>query len=473
MVIGSLRDREKLPAGSAKTVKVIPPAMPMTHLPIEGQRRSSSIRDKSGRVLPTSPLAAGILRQQSVATPTGSFVHRTVIPHAGSSSTAASSGLDHSEGGGGGHSSDSDASRYVSPLGAKAKPRLTRQIAFQEEVAGAGAGGGGGQQCGSSGSNKCVSFNTANVVVLPNKEEQRNYCPLHSPRLLQGVWESSIEEDYEEIDDPVDDVAKVSKSHNKAKEPKKSYIGNEELLAAVASIYNNRDKNRLGLAGFIPRKLSTISSRSCSVNPDNDGAADPANGNEIVNQVDQLPSSVSQEVTPSTQHFSDSVTKPTTSQETNVKSSKELLNVIGYSGATASNASQSMTGVKETKTVAERHQLSKSDHDLYHKYQPKSCRPSIGSIVRFIVTPETSTLTSVRTATLQPRKPTRASTSEISSSSIQVAESSFGGTDIHPSRQPDDRHLVIQSPESRELEGSVKGNQKQLDNTSELDPLMQ
>lgn len=374
--VGSLRENKAAAGSAAKSVKVM--ASPMTHLPIEGQRRSSSIRDKGGRALPTSPLAAGILRQQSVATPTGSFVQRTVIPHTVVSSSVGSDQV------------ESGQSVDCHPLGAKCKPRLTRQIAFQEEGV-----------CPAA-HNKSVSFNTAaSSVLLANKEEQRNYCPLHSPRLLQGVWESSIEEDFEEIDDPLASQQKATvldKSQDKPsiaskEQKKKSYIGNEELLAAVASIYNNRDKNRLGLSGFIPRKLSTISSRSCSVNPDNETGATEEDDND--GHVLCHPEPLSPE--------------PTTSQE-----------------------SGQITPAITNKDGGAERQLSKSDHDLYQREkQAKIGRKSIGSIVRLIVTPET---------TVAPSSPV--------------------------CQQP--CHL-IQSPESRELEGSAvavagptdQANQKQ------------
>lgn len=430
--------------------------------PIEGQRRSSSIRDKSGRNLPTSPLAAGILRQQSVATPTGNFVHRTVIPHV-TSSVAGACMMDssyHSDG-----ASDSDV-RHSNPLavGAKCKPRLTRQIAVQDDVA-------GNLQCPPSVYNKCVSFNTANVMVLPNKDDQRNYCPLHSPRSLQGVWESSIEEDYEELNYEVADEQPKKKSSN---------IDKDKIFSAVASIYTNRDKNRLGLSGFIPRKLSTISSRSCSINPDNEAGTDEY---EIIDELQQQqpgggggghshqgnvressaeasalvmnhPQSVSSTVNSSSQEPSGA---SSSSRSQAFKSSNELLNVYGT----------------KRRNVKKETELSKSDHDLYHKsQQPKSSRKSIGSIVRLIVTPETASSSGSGSAILS-------RTGRDNSHSSSIEETRFGAAApadmvlLHPS--PD--HLcAIQStssPESQELEGSSvihtkKGNQKELDSSSNL-----
>ena len=307
---GSLKEREKLT--SAKAAKALPPNAPMAYLPpIDGQRRSSSIREKSGRTLPTSPLAAGILRQQSVATPTGNFVHRTVIPQITSSACEPATSSSQAE------------------SGAKSKPRLTRQIAVQED--------GMNSQCPPSNS-KCVSFSTG--TAEPGKEDGRNYCPLHSPRLLQGVWESSIEEDYEE-DEPVEEKKPSSKKFDK-----------DSILAAVASIYSNRDKNRLGLSGFIPRKLSTISSRSCSVNPDNE---------------EEQPAPV-----------------PVSEESQKCSSSNELLNVIAAG---------------DGKVKAER-QLSKSDNDLYlHKSFFATPDKSIGSIVRLTVTPHETNLPRSSSAT--------------------------------------------------------------------------
>ena len=452
-VAGSLRDREKLPSGLAKTgAKALPPMNSVP--PIEGQRRSSSIRDKSGRNLPTSPLAAGILRQQSVATPTGNFVHRTVIPHV-TSSVAGACMMDpstsyHSDG----VSSDSigEMSRHSNPLavgGAKFKPRLTRQIAVQDDVS-------GNLQCPPSVYNKCVSFNTANVMVLPNKDDQRNYCPLHSPRSLQGVWESSIEEDYEEMNYEVAAAAA-------AEEPKKkSNIDKDKIFSVVASIYTNRDKNRLGLSGFIPRKLSTISSRSCSINPDNEAGTDEY---EIVNESQQ---SIHSQVNGREAAASALMNQPQSVSSVNsspepanktFKTSNELLNVYG---------------AKRRHNVKKETELSKSDNDLYHKsQQPKSSRKSIGSIVRLIVTPETGSSSGNSGTNLS-----RAG--DNNPSSIEVAETRFGAADmvLHPS--PDFSDVIQSSPESQELEGSVinKGNQKELEDDDvsheeELDPLMQ
>jgi hypothetical protein len=433
---GSLRDREKLPSGLAKTgAKAMTPMIYVP--PIEGQRRSSSMRDKSGRNLPTSPLAAGILRQQSVATPTGNFVHRTVIPHV-TSSVAGACMMDpttsyHSDG-----ASDSEVTRHSNPLaiGAKCKPRLTRQIAVQDDVT-------GNLQCPPSVYNKCVSFNTANVMVLPNKEDQRNYCPLHSPRSLQGVWESSIEEDYDEENDDAPEEPK-----------KKSNIDKDKIFSVVASIYTNRDKNRLGLSGFIPRKLSTISSRSCSINPDNEAGTDEY---EIVDESQQQPghsqANVREAAASALMNQPQSVSSVNSSQEPKAfKSSNELLNVYGT----------------KRSHVKRETELSKSDNDLYHKsQQPKSARKSIGSIVRLIVTPEAASSSTILSRTGDDNP----------SSSIEVGETRFGADMVQLHPRPD-HFSAIQSPESQELEGSVKkGNQKELDEDSshqeELDPLMQ
>ena len=81
-------------------------------------RRLGSIRDKT---LPTSPLAAGILRQHSLATATGNLVQRTVIQSAQTVLAA---------GGVGG------VACVGIPIGAKCKPRLTRQVAVHEEKPG-------------------------------------------------------------------------------------------------------------------------------------------------------------------------------------------------------------------------------------------------------------------------------------------------------------------------------------------------
>ncbi|XP_046655877.1 leucine-rich repeat-containing G-protein coupled receptor 5-like isoform X1 [Daphnia pulicaria] len=419
---GSLRDREKLASGVAKSgAKAMPPMIYVP--PIDGQRRSSSMREKAGRNLPTSPLAAGILRQQSVATPTGNFVHRTVIPHV-TSSVAGACLMDPSADGMACESFEAAGIRHV---GAKCKPRLTRQIAVQDDLA------GNNLQCPpSSGYNKCVSFNTANIMVLPSSKEdhlqrQQHYCPLHSPRSLQGVWESSIEEDYEDV----------------AEEPKRnrSAIDKDKIFSAVASIYTNRDKNRLGLSGFIPRKLSTISSRSCSINPDNEAGTDETF--EIIDESQPSSGQAAAATALLTPAVKSSQVDPAASRA--FKSSNELLNVYA---------------TKRHKSNKEA-ELSKSDHDLYqpkmsHPPSKSSQRKSIGSssIVRLIVTPENS------------------SSSASSSSARVVEETRFGADDmvlVHP--RPD----AVQSPDS----GSVL-NQKELDDDDdssqhqqEMDPLMQ
>jgi hypothetical protein len=397
---------------------------PMIYVPpIDGQRRSSSMREKAGRNLPTSPLAAGILRQQSVATPTGNFVHRTVIPHV-TSSVAGACLMDPSADGMACESFEAAGIRHV---GAKCKPRLTRQIAVQDDLA------GNNLQCPpSSGYNKCVSFNTANIMMLPSSKEdhlqrQQHYCPLHSPRSLQGVWESSIEEDYEDV----------------AEEPKRnrSAIDKDKIFSAVASIYTNRDKNRLGLSGFIPRKLSTISSRSCSINPDNEAGTDETF--EIIDESQPSSGQAAAATALLTPAVKSSQVDPAAFRA--FKSSNELLNVYA---------------TKRHKSNKEA-ELSKSDHDLYqpkmsHPPSKSSQRKSIGSssIVRLIVTPENS------------------SSSASSSSARVVEETRFGADDmvlVHP--RPD----AVQSPDS----GSVL-NQKELDDDDdssqheqEMDPLMQ
>ena len=190
---GSVREREKHATKSGK----VPPAIAHVAPSEVHVRRAASVRAEKARVLPTSPLAAGIVRQQSVATPQGSLVQRTIITHAPPDQAA----LDHSKGN---------------------KPRLTRQIAVSDEAAAHLAA-------------KSVSFE-----------------PVHA----HGVWESSVDDD----DDSTDDAA-----HQKDR-------------LAVPPVSGSR--NRLGLAGFIPRKLSTISSRSCSVNPDADGPSDAQNDAE-------------------------------------------------------------------------------------------------------------------------------------------------------------------------------------------------
>ena len=236
---GSIKAKDRLPTALVKAEAAHP------HLTAEVPRRSSSIRDKTARHLPTSPLAAGILRQQSVATTTGNLVHRTVTQHAhpGTQPTVVVSN--------------------EAAVGAKAKPRLTRQIAIQDEVF-------------APAQPKSVSFD-------PNamqKAAESAYCPLHASKKapqLQGVWESSIEEDDEcgsGRQSPVDVEEEVSSRHR--------------LYQAVVAIYTNRDKNRLGLAGFIPRKLSTISSRSCSVNPDNANDDQEAAATSTADEMDDL-----------------------------------------------------------------------------------------------------------------------------------------------------------------------------------------
>lgn len=430
---GSIKNRDKLPGGVAKPAKAIPPNAAIVYVPaIEGQRRSSSIRDKSGRTLPTSPLAAGILRQQSVATPTGNLVHRTVIPHVTSMSASGASASDarasssHSDGT---HSSDSDSGRHPSAfaIGAKSKPRLTRQIAIHDEIV-------SGQP--SPSAYKTVSFNTSNLAPLPStSKSERNYCPLHSPRVLQGVWESSIEEDFEEENESPVKVA--SRDTDKSGETKKS---SDNIFTAVASIYTNRDKNRLGLSGFIPRKLSTISSRSCSVNPDNDA------GDVVVEESPNVPSEAPigrPTASPSSdsnkqQHFT-----PVSPSREVLKSSNELLNVIAFS--TTNNAAR---GVER--------QLSKSDHDLYHKCQASKSSPkSIGSIVRLTVTPDTSA----------PEAAPGASRGR-SASSIEIVETVCFDDNTH---KPNTK-LLAGSPDFRGREEKQSDND---DDSSEMDRLMQ
>lgn len=274
-------------------------------------------------------------------------------------------------------------------------------------------------------------------MILPSKEDQPqqqrgHYCPLHSPRLLQGVWESSIEEDYEEEDpnQAVKELEEASSSPSitsqvKVKGPKKSYVGNQELLAAVAAIYTNRDKNRLGLSGFVPRKLSTISSRSCSVNPENDGPTD-STADVHVPQV------------------ADGASPVSPSQESVANKSHEFLNEV---------KSVEPDGGRSTP------KLSKSDHQLYDKNRTKN---SDKSMVRVTVTPDT-TISSA--ATFQ------RATSDVTPSSIETIEGCSG-----VERQPiQPTGLVIQSPDNRQIQVSAASHEKELDedDSSEMDPLMQ
>lgn len=112
---------------------------------------------------------------------------------------------------------------------------------------------------------------------------KNNYCPLHCKPRLQGVWESSIEEDDEMDDEDIENLPVDAIDVDDVEADGANGAGaGSKFMRSVAAIYTDRDKNRLGLAGFIPRKLSTISSRSCSVNPDypsgdaNDASPEPA-----------------------------------------------------------------------------------------------------------------------------------------------------------------------------------------------------
>lgn len=186
---GSVRDRERLP----KSVKapVAAAAHGEAHV-----RRAASVRSEKTRALPTSPLAAGIVRQQSVATPTGGLVQRTIISHPPPTLPDDAEPAD----------------------GCRGKPRLTRQIAVSDEAAA-----------------RCVSF---------------------EPVRPHGVWHSSVDgDDADEGDDEAGDDGARPKDR-----------------LSVPPVSHSR--HRLALAGFVPRKLSTISSRSCSVNPDGDAPAD-------------------------------------------------------------------------------------------------------------------------------------------------------------------------------------------------------
>ena len=126
--------------------------------------------------------------------------------------------------------------------------------------------GGGGSSSGS----KSVSFRVeafgeasgASVASVASVASGvTHYCPIHSRPRLQGVWESSVEEDDEIEEEMGADVTDANDAID-ARE------ASQQVYEAVQVLYTNRDHNRLGLAGFIPRKLSTISSRSCSINPD-------------------------------------------------------------------------------------------------------------------------------------------------------------------------------------------------------------
>lgn len=126
-----------------------------------GQRRSSSIREKTLRQLPTSPLAAGILRQQSVATPTGSVVQRTVpYPMV---VVSKETGAGASSAGG----------------GVKAKPRLTRQAAIQDEVYQPATTTASSTSPSSSSAVASTSKSVSFDVSVANKGSPGPYCPLH------------------------------------------------------------------------------------------------------------------------------------------------------------------------------------------------------------------------------------------------------------------------------------------------------
>lgn len=286
----------------------------MTHLPsVDAPRRTSSIRDKNSRALPTSPLAAGILRQQSVTTPTGSLVQRTIIGQ--TLSTGSNDGTSPQI-----HLPSANLPLVVvaaaGPSGVKAKPRLMRQVAIQQEEAAAAAAAAGH----ASERGKSVKFDTSSLLA-EERPPSTHFCPLHAPR-LEGVWESSIEEDDQE-DEEEDEEEGGSRARS--------------LFQAVAAIYTNRDKNRLGLSGFIPRKLSTISSRSCSINPE----AEEAVSASVVAVIEEL--------------------RPS--------HSSELLNV---------------TDAPVYRGIDER-VLSKSDNDLYCPQRPAEEDRPVGSMIRLPV----------------------------------------------------------------------------------------
>lgn len=143
--------------------------------------------------------------------------------------------------------------------------------------------GGGGSSSGASGKN--VSFRVDASGDASNASGITHYCPIHNRPRLQGVWESSVEEDDENEEELGVDVTDA----NDAVDVREA---SQQVYEAVAALCTNRDHNRLGLAGFIPRKLSTISSRSCSVNPD---ANDDTN-DDVVDVEPQQPQSTNVQV---------------------------------------------------------------------------------------------------------------------------------------------------------------------------------
>lgn len=192
-----------------------------------------------------------------------------------------------------------------------------RQVAIQQEEAAAAAAAAGH----ASERGKSVKFDTSSLVA-EERPSTSHFCPLHAPR-LEGVWESSIEEDDQE-----DEEEEEEEGGSRAR----------SLFQAVAAIYTNRDKNRLGLSGFIPRKLSTISSRSCSINPE----AEEAVSASVVAVIEEL--------------------RPS--------HSSELLNVT--------DAPVYRRGINERV-------LSKSDNDLYCPQRPAEEDRPVGSMVRLPV----------------------------------------------------------------------------------------
>jgi hypothetical protein len=123
----------------------------------------------------------------------------------------------------------------------KSKPRLTRQTAVQEE---------------SSPGIRGAPFNS-NIGQV-NKED-RIFCHTHGVPRLEGVWKSSIQEDDEELNRGIIFVEGKSEPNEQA-EVFLSILPETPQVTLGGS-------NRLGLS-FIPRKLSTIPSRSFSINPD-------------------------------------------------------------------------------------------------------------------------------------------------------------------------------------------------------------
>ncbi|XP_065584222.1 lutropin-choriogonadotropic hormone receptor-like isoform X2 [Artemia franciscana] len=118
----------------------------------------------------------------------------------------------------------------------KPKPKLTRQIAFHDE----------------SSTSKSVSFDISTPII-------KEPCPVH-----RGIPLTSDSEDDDVFEKPAYIADKDESSDNETKPT-------DKLLQYYTQAV---DRNKLRVSTFQPRKLSTISSRSVSLNPENNEEGD-------------------------------------------------------------------------------------------------------------------------------------------------------------------------------------------------------